>query len=115
MASYEGEDLQAVCDRWGNFFLTKEEQDELKAIEDTDKRQARKMEKIKPIRRPVWLFFVALCHSLQEGEHDLKATDACWLGLIDEVIGLAEPSPLRSFVEWQPDEAIEQPPSAPPA
>jgi ATP-dependent protease ClpP protease subunit len=103
LSSYDGEDLQAVCNRWGNFFLTQPEQAELKAVEDEQQRQARRLEKLKPILRPVWLFFVALCHSLQEGEHDLTATDACWLGLVDEVIGLSEPLSLRSFVEWEPD------------
>jgi hypothetical protein len=61
MSCYDGEDLQGVCNRWGNFFLTEVEQNELKAIEDEGE-----------IIRPIWLFFVALCYSLQEGEeHDL--------------------------------------------
>jgi len=110
LSCYDGEDLQSVCVRWGNFFLTAEEQAELKAIEDDAERQRINLEKCKPIIRPIWLFFVALCHSLQEGEeNDLTAEDACWLGLIDEVIGLNDPVSVRSIVEWEPDDPPDQP------
>jgi len=104
LSCYDSEDLQRVCDRFGSFFLSAEEQNELKAVADDGERQQRKLDKLKPVVRPIWLFFVALCHSLQEGEeNDLNAADACWLGLIDEVLGSYEPVSLRAFVEWQPD------------
>jgi len=104
MACYDSDDLQVVCDRWANFFLTKSEQGEITAIQDDDQKRTRRLEILKPRLRPAWLFFVALCHSLQEGEeNDLTSLDACWLGLIDEVIGTDYPESLRSFVEWEPD------------
>jgi hypothetical protein len=102
--SYDSEDLRALCRRFGYFFLSQSQQMELKAIPDQTQRNARKLEMLKPIVRPVWLLFVALCHSLQEGEeHELTATDTCWLGLIDEVMGQTEPGSLRTFMEWEPD------------
>ena len=30
-------------------------------------------------------FFVALCHALYEGENELTAMDAVWLGLVDTI------------------------------
>jgi hypothetical protein len=101
---YDGDDLQAACSRWGAFFLSPEQQQELKAIEDEPARVNRRLEMLKPVIRPIWLFFVALCHSLQEGEeNDLTGEDACWLGLVDEVIGMDDPVSPRSFVEWEED------------
>jgi hypothetical protein len=103
LSCYDGDDLKRACSRWASFFLTKEQQDELKALED-EIAQERKLEMLKEPVRPLWLFFVALCHSLQEGEeNDLTATDAAWLGLIDEVIGGNGPVSVRSFAEWEPD------------
>jgi hypothetical protein len=43
-----------------------------------------------------------LCHALQEGENELTATDAYWLGLVDEVVGKNLLS-ARSFEEFKPD------------
>ena len=51
----------------------------------------------------LWSFFVALCHALQEGENELTATDAFWLGLIDEVMGVKELSGFREIMEYEPD------------
>ncbi|HLG95586.1 MAG TPA: ATP-dependent Clp protease proteolytic subunit [Bryobacteraceae bacterium] len=106
LSCYDGDDLRRACSRWASFFLTKEQQNELKALEDSIA-QERKLEMLKKPIRPLWLFFVALCHCLQEGEdNDLTATDAAWLGLIDEVIGTADPVSVRSFAEWEePDPA----------
>jgi hypothetical protein len=36
-------------------------------------------------RHREWSFFVALCRVLQDGQNELTATDALWLGLIDTV------------------------------
>jgi ATP-dependent protease ClpP protease subunit len=50
-----------------------------------------------------WFFFMGLCHTLQEGENPLSATDALHLGLIDEVIGLPNTSSLRLLLEYAHD------------
>ena len=116
LASYDSEDLKYVCKRFGLSFLTPAQTSELDTIQDPNEQEEKRLEILKPIIRPIWLLFVALCHSLQEGESNkLTASDAAWLGLIDEVIGLTEPESLRSIVEWEPDPptpktaALEQP------
>ena len=55
----------------------------------------------------LWIFVVAFCHVLQAGEHVLTASDAFWLGIVDEVVGLNELTQ-RQVVEYQP-EASEPP------
>jgi hypothetical protein len=50
-----------------------------------------------------WLFFIALYHTLQEGENPLSATDAFHLGLIDEVLGLRDILTERQMLEYVPD------------
>ena len=52
---------------------------------------------------PMWSFFVALCHALQEGENELTARDAYWLGLADEVMGEKGLPCMRMFAEYSPD------------
>jgi hypothetical protein len=47
-------------------------------------------------------FFVALCHALQEGENELTAIDAYWLGLVDEVVG-ENLWTIRIMEEFTPD------------
>jgi hypothetical protein len=104
MRCYDAEDVRAMCDRFGAFFLSAEQQAGLKNIEDEEQRKQAGLDILKPIIRPAWLFFVALCHVLQQGEeNDLTAEDACWLGLIDEVIGQDDPLSLRDVVEWEPE------------
>ena len=49
-----------------------------------------------------WLLFVFFCRQLQTGDFPMTATEAYWLGLIDEVIGIDLPSP-RVLVENAPD------------
>jgi hypothetical protein len=71
----------------GDFLLTDEDQQELSAITDEVKKEETRHDKLKPVLRPLWLFFIALCYALHEGETDLTATDAYWLGLINEVVG----------------------------
>jgi len=55
-------------------------------------------------------FFFGLCHALQEDKNELTATDAYWLGLVDEVMGEGGLATIRWFEEWQPDP---EPASAP--
>jgi ATP-dependent protease ClpP protease subunit len=102
VSSAQSEHFKKICDRWGNFALTEKEQEELKGIADEEARTKARLEKVRPHFQPLWSFFVALCHALQEGENDLTALDAFWLGLIDEVIGSDVPS-LRVISEFEPD------------
>ena len=43
---------------------------------------------------------MALCHVLQQGENQLTGTDAFWLGLIDEVVGVKDLPSLRLMIEF---------------
>jgi len=52
-------------------------------------------------------FFIALCHALQEGENELTAIDAYWLGLVDEVVG-EHLWTIRLMEEFEPDPPEEQ-------
>ncbi len=106
---YDGIYLHQQCERWKNFFLTNEDRTELRAITDPGAKQEELLKRVKPRIRPIWLFFVALCHALQEGENELTPTDAYWLGLIDEVLGDRDLVTLRSIVEYEPDDPPAQP------
>ena len=79
--------LEEWCKTIGRLFLTSEQQAEVDGIEDEGERTKRLVDINKPILQPMLSFFIALCHALQEGENELTATDAYWLGLVDEVVG----------------------------
>jgi ATP-dependent protease ClpP protease subunit len=77
-----------LCDQYGSFLVEDAEGKELDGIKDDNERIERWTERVSPTLKPIWAFFVALCQTLQQGEDEfLTATDAYWLGLIDEVIG----------------------------
>jgi hypothetical protein len=95
--------LQRWCADFGKFALTPAEKEMMDAIADERARAERIINLIKPIIEPVWSFFIAMCHALQEGENSLTASDAYWLGLIDEVLGNNEMSALRLIGEYKPD------------
>ena len=84
--------------------LSDADKQEIKAAPDNE-RPGRIVEKVRPQLRPIWSFFVALCFELQRGEHKLDATDAFWLGLIDEVVGVNDLPSLRVFVQHAYEEA----------
>jgi len=67
----------------------------------------RLLEKVSPQLRPIWSFFMALCHVLQQGDNHLSARDAFWLGLIDEIIGVPELPSFRLFTEHAKESAKE--------
>lgn len=96
--------VKAMCDRWGRWFLTAQDAAELNSISDEAEREGRQLEKLTPFLQPLWFFFVALCHALQDGENELTAEDAFWLGLIDEVYGHPALGSLRLIAEYTPDE-----------
>lgn len=114
LAPHQNDHLSHLCDRWKNFFLTDEDREELRTVPE-EQRKAKEFEKLKPHFQPLWFFFVALCHALQEGENELTATDAYWLGLIDEVMGVEELPCLRMISEFQDDHGKEEEPPAPTA
>jgi ATP-dependent protease ClpP protease subunit len=79
--------LEDWCGELGRLFLNPEQQVEVDGIADEAERQKRIVEINKPVLQPMLSFFIAMCHALQEGENELTATDAYWLGLVDEVVG----------------------------
>jgi len=87
--THESRPFREHCERWKKFFLSRAEQAKISKLPVRDRR-TKVVEKLRPHIQPIWLFFVALCHILQERENILTATDGYWLGLIDEVIGLDE-------------------------
>ncbi len=96
---WQGSSFRRLCDIFSDFLLTDAEQEEVsKLSDDTEKRKA-VIEKARPVLQPIWSFFVALCHVLQEGENQLNGIDAFWLGLIDEVVGVPNLPYFRLWVE----------------
>lgn len=101
LSNYESQQLKSICDSYGKFILTKEQEEGLSQLPKEDQEKERRAT-VKVEMRPIWVFFVALCHALQEIEDwILTATDAFWLGLIDEVVGEDLPT-VRVTVESQP-------------
>jgi ATP-dependent protease ClpP protease subunit len=94
--------IRALCERWGNFFLTDGETQEYESKADEDKEEWL-LGTVQERLRPLWSFFVSLCRQLQKQDHWLSSQDAYWLGLIDEVIGRDDLSNLRTIVENAPD------------
>jgi ATP-dependent protease ClpP protease subunit len=103
LESHESERLKYWCKSLGKFALTTEEYSEIEKITDENARSEALIKKVQPPIQPLWLFFVALCHALQEDENELTAEDAYWLGLIDEVLGNNQLITMRWFEEWQAD------------
>ena len=102
LESQQNPRFQHWCKGLGRMTLSKEEQEEIALISDEKAQSERIIDKVRPALEPVWSFFVALCHALQEGENELTATDAYWLGLVDEVVGASLPTS-RWWEEYQPD------------
>lgn len=111
MTNYGSERLKRWCTTFGRWMVPAETLAEIELIVDEAERVELLVENVRPMLQPIWSFFVALCHALQEGENRLTATDAYWLGLVDEVIGKDLMS-LRIFEEFKPDPAVGQPAAA---
>jgi hypothetical protein len=81
--------LQEHIENFGVLFLTLEETANLQKDREAGKLDLPDWveEVVRPRIEPIWYFVVALCRLLQHGENTLTATDAYWLGLVDEVIG----------------------------
>ena len=95
--------LKEWCTSFGKWTLAPDQITAVDAITDEDARLEKTIELVRPILQPVWTFFVALCHALQEGENTLTAMDAYWLGLIDEVIGEDDLMTIRALNEYEDD------------
>jgi ATP-dependent protease ClpP protease subunit len=95
--------LDEWCKTLGRLFLTPEQEIEIEGITDPDERSNRLVEINKPILQPMLSFFIALCHALQEGENELTAADAYWLGLVDEVVGDYDLWNVRLLNEFEDD------------
>jgi ATP-dependent protease ClpP protease subunit len=102
LASSENDRIGSLCAQWGIFAITAEEKAEIDAAPEEERNQ-RLIKKVRPTLEPMWSFFVALCHALQEGENELTARDAYWLGLVDEVVGESNLPCIRLFAEFTPD------------
>jgi hypothetical protein len=94
--------INQFCTQWGRFALDKDAKNEIDQIPEPS-RNEKLIKKVRPLLEPLWAFFVALCHALQEGENDLTSTDAFWLGLVDEVMGEKDLPSLRYIAEFRAD------------
>jgi ATP-dependent protease ClpP protease subunit len=83
--------LGHVVQTYGYFFLDKRDTKRMLAIRKAAKPGAVErflVRKTIAIVRVFWYFTVVLCRQLQQGENRLEASDAYWLGIADEVVGL---------------------------
>jgi ATP-dependent protease ClpP protease subunit len=110
LAISESERLAFMCERWGTVALSDKERLRIEKISDDNLRKDKLIRIVRPKLIPLWTFFVALCHVLQEGENELTAKDAFWLGLIDEIIGVDATAELRKIIEHVDDSAPKQDP-----
>ena len=101
-ATAYGIEFNQLCERWADLVLTDADNAELALIQEPE-RTEKKRTMVRPHFQPAWSFLVALCHALQEGENEISALDAFWLGLIDEVLGQHGLPLKRYFAEFQPD------------
>lgn len=94
------EALENHLDSFGVLFLTLEQIADYQARRTANAAEAAKWlrEQARPLVEPMWYFVVSICRLLQAGEYGLNATDAYWLGIVDEVIGEKLPT-LRLIAE----------------
>ena len=104
MNNYNSDHLRNWCKLWGRWLLTKEQVTEIEKLPDEEQKQKALVDASRPMLQPIWSFFVALCHALQEGENEFTSTDAYWFGLVDEVMGRSDMAPIRMVAEFRPDE-----------
>ncbi len=107
MAEYlenqQSDRLEHWCLTVGKMSLSKTEKETLDKITDEKARNEQLIKIVRPIIQPVWMFFIALCHALQEDDNELTAVDAYWFGLVDEVWGNASLIASRWFEEFEED------------
>ncbi|HUY15718.1 MAG TPA: ATP-dependent Clp protease proteolytic subunit [Terriglobia bacterium] len=100
VTNFSGDRLQRWSADWGKIAVPADRMAEIDAIQDEQAKKTALESEIRSILEPLTAFFAALCHALQEGENQLTATDAYWLGLIDEVIGKDDLFCQRHIEEW---------------
>jgi ATP-dependent protease ClpP protease subunit len=110
----DSERLNRLCMNWGVFALEPSQQTEINDLPEPQKNE-RLIQIVRPSLEPMWSFFVALCHVLQERDYQLTATDSFWLGLTDEVMGAKDLRCFRTIMEYQPDSEKPSPQSNRPA
>lgn len=104
-ATHHSEMIGTLRRRWWRDLLGR---GELQTIESPDSKEMalqtaeRITERITRRCSLLWFLFVFFCRQLQTDDFPMTATEAYWLGLIDEVIGVDLPSP-RILVENAPD------------
>lgn len=103
-----GDRLQRWSTNWGKYIVPPDVVKQIDAIADEKERSKKLNETVGPLLEPPTSFFAAFCHALQEGENELTAEDAYWLGLVDEVVGEDHLLCLRHFEENKPDTKAEQ-------
>jgi hypothetical protein len=99
--------LKEWCTSFGKMTLSAQQRSEVDAITNESEKLAKIDELARSILQPIWIFFVGLCHALQEGENELTATDAFWMGLVDEVIG-EDFFTVRDLNEFEEDDSDEE-------
>ena len=95
--------LESVIERYGPSFLDEEKFADFTARHSSSAEDARRW--LRPLVeadvREFWYFTVCLCRLMQEGENPLGASDAYWLGVVDEVLD-TEMRGARHLVESDP-------------
>jgi hypothetical protein len=94
--------LREWCLMFAKLTIPPEKVKEIEALLNEKERADKFVEVVGPILEPISAFFVALCHTLQEGENELTARDAYWLGIVDEIVGEDLPNE-RWFTEFKDD------------
>jgi ATP-dependent protease ClpP protease subunit len=101
MSTHNSDHLRAWCKLWGRWLLTEEQVAKIEKMSGDEQKERAFSDASQPILRPLWSFFVALCHALQEGENELTPADAYWFGLVDEVMGRSDMAPVRLVAEYR--------------
>ncbi|MDR5730335.1 MAG: ATP-dependent Clp protease proteolytic subunit [Terriglobia bacterium] len=99
--NHHAEMTSLLCARWGEMFLSKEQETEISKLAE-GARPAQVKEATSDVMSTLWFFFVSICRLLQKDDYWMSAEEAYWLGLIDEVIGRTDLPSLRFFVEYPP-------------
>lgn len=96
--------LALLIPELGDLFLNDAELQEWKAMAKAEESQRDTWlkEKVEARIHPLWYFVVCLFRLLQQGEFNLTARDAYWLGIVDEVIGALDLPTQRLILESQP-------------
>lgn len=89
-----------VAKRW-RLYVTDQEKQELEARFEKEGHE-KLLEHMEMRMEPLWHFVYSLCKRLQQSENPLSATDAYWLGIVDEVLGTQLPN-VRELVENAPE------------